>query len=91
MVGVKSLTPDILNNNNTSGDDDTVGRYSSPDERRDSSPENPPSLSSPLKALGISPDTIKTNAKQSKLIKVALVKSIDKYKEIRYRLEAVER
>jgi hypothetical protein len=83
-----------VDNNNTSGDE---GRESSPEGaptttvQRDSSPENPPSLSSPLKALGFSPEAIRGSKNNSKMIKLALAKSIDKYKEMRDRLEAVER
>lgn len=89
-IGVKTISPE---NNTTSGDEDLKERYSSPEEARESSPENPPSLVSPLKTLGISPETLKASggAKNSKIIKLALVKSIDKYKEMRNRLEAVER
>jgi hypothetical protein len=38
-------------------------------------------LSSPLKALDISPEALKlANGRHSKIMKLALVKSIDKYK-----------
>jgi len=79
----------------TSGDDmDSVSRSPTPvAERRNSSPSpDNQTLSSPLKALDISPEVLKlAKGRHSKVIKLALVKSIDKYRQIRDRLEAVER
>lgn len=83
---------------NSMDEEDASQRNNSPDqdrERRKTSPSpdgNNQTFSSPLKALDISPEMLKqANGRYSKIMKLALVKSIDKYKEIRNRLEAVER
>jgi len=47
-----------------------------------------------MKLLGMIPNSelkLATGGRYNKIIKLALVKSIDKYQEIRDRLEAVER
>ena len=85
-------------NVNTSGDEDaSVSRSPQRDGEGRNASASPSSeqhqtLSSPLKALDISPDVLKqASGRYSKIMKLALIKSIDKYKEIRNRLEDVER
>ena len=90
--------PRRIPENSSIDEEDVSHRNNSPDqdrERRKTSPSpdgNNQTLSSPLKALDISPEMLRqANGRYSKIMKLALVKSIDKYKEIRDRLEAVER
>lgn len=98
IVVESSPGPRRIPENSSMDEEDFSQRKNSPDqdrERRKTSPSpdgNNQTLSSPLKALDISPEMLRlANGRYSKIMKLALVKSIDKYKQIRDRLEAVER